>query len=338
MTVTILKNAIHKGLEFLVGRQLPTGQFPIEVTFHYKEDGPTEQDQSIFATTHLVYSLGFLPQPDAQAMTLRALTYFQSEMSGHGLWRFWNKAAQWGAHNLFSFIPADLDDMASVSLLLQRHGIDFPDNRSLMLLNRNRVGLFYTWLVLRPILTWNPLYWRTLLAECTIPRYTIFWKTTEAGYNDIDGVINANILLYLGERPETRPIIDWLTEIVRNRQEATCGKWYRDPYVFYHALSRNHPTRIEALGTVREPILARLAAAARENGQIGEQSLHTALAAISLLNFDEYSTILAAAIIYLLKSQNEAGYWQSKAYYYGGPKQLTNWGSAELTTDPCQEI
>jgi hypothetical protein len=337
MTLSTLDNAIAKGLDFLAGRQLPTGQFPIEVTFHYKEGAPTEQDQSLFATAHIVYSLGFLPHPTVQPMIARALTYFQAEMSGHGLWRFWSRGARWDDRRLWPFIPADLDDTSSISLLLKRHGVPFPDNRSLMLLNRSRAGLFYTWLVLRPTPSLKLSYWRSVLADFNVPRYTIFWKATEAGYNDIDGVVNANVALYLGDRPETRQAISWLIKVVESGQEATCDKWYRDRFTFCYALSRGYHAGIEAFDAVREPIIARLSEAAQASGQIGDHILHTALAANTLLNFNHRSRLLTHAIEFLQQSQSREGSWPSAPYYYGGPQQSVSWGSAELTTGLCLE-
>jgi len=227
--------------------------------------------------------------------------------------------------------------MACVSSLLQCYGVDFPDNRSLMLLNRDRTGLFYTWLVFRPTLTLNPLYWRTLCSEFTILRYTAFWKGPESEYNDIDGVVNANVLFYLGDRPETRRVISWLIEIVQSGREAVCDKWYRDPFTFYYALSRNRHAGIEAFDAVREPILARLAGAAQGDGQIGENALHTALAANTLINYDDRSTLLVRAVEFLQRTQGENGSWPGAPYYYGGPKKATSWGSAELTTGLCLE-
>ena len=197
--------------------------------------------------------------------------------------------------------------------------------------------LFYTWLVLRPRLTLNPLYWRTLLAEFTLPRYVAFWKITEAGYGDIDGVVNANVVLYLGDRPETRQAISWLIAIVESGREMVCDKWYRDPFTFYYALSRNYHAGIEAFNTVRQPILARLAGAVREDGQIGENILHTALAPDTLLSYGDRTGSLARAVEFLRLNQSEDGSWPGASYYYGGPKKATSWGSAELTTGICLE-
>ena len=332
-----LGNALRAGVAFLLSRQLPSGQFPVEATI--EEPPETLPDQSLFATTHIVYSLGFVPGEDSQAMIHQAMRYFLAEMSGQGLWRYWNKDAVWGGRRIYSFIPADLDDTANVSYLLRRHQVAFPDNQRLLLVNRNRAGLFYTWLTMRPALTWSPDYWWAMAREMTLPRMTIFWKTTEAGYRDVDAVVNANALLYLGLRPETEAIVAWLIEIIRAEREACCDKWYRDAFSLYYALSRCFHAGVLELGATREAIVERLQTATASSGQIGQNTLQTALSLNTLFNFGAWqeSTAIRGAVHALLNLQAEDGSWPSAPYYYGGPKKAVSWGSAELTTGLCLE-
>ncbi len=335
--VADVESAVARGVAFLASRQLPSGQFPIEATIH--KECSTVQDESPFATTHIVYSLDAVPGRLPKEMIARALGYFQREMSSHGLWRYWNKDAVWGGRKIRPFIPADLDDTASISYLLLRHGVSFPDNRPLILINRNGSGLFYTWMMLRPAATLNARYWWAMLRELTIARLTVFWKTTEAAYRDVDGVVNANALLYLGERPETEAVIVWLLEIVRNGAEATCDKWYRDGFSFYYALSRNCFNGCRRFESAAPEIAARIRNRSAASGQIGENALHTALAINTLLNFrrDSDADLVGRAVGYLSSTQAADGSWPSAPYYYGGPQKAVSWGSAELTTGLCLE-
>jgi hypothetical protein len=333
-----LTSTIDRGLSFLTSRQLPSGQFPIEGT-HYA-DQRTEPDASIFATTHIVYSLGFVGGPSAARMIARALDYFLAEMRPNGLWRYWNKDAVWSGRRVDPFIPADLDDTASVSFLLRRHGVAFPDNATLCVLNRNQTGLFYTWLMMRPTATLNPRYWWTMVREVNVQRLALFWKMTEAGYRDIDGVVNANVLLYLGARPETAASIDWLKGIVRGNREADCDKWYRNAFSFWYALSRTYHAGVEAFGDVRAEVVAKVENASDPSGRIGEHALHTAAAMNTLLNFGggDNPGVLDRAAAHLLATQADDGGWPSAPYYYGGPSlKAMSWGSRELTTGLCLE-
>src|SRR5882672_9890979 len=137
----MVTTAISRGLEFLARHQLRWGQFNIDYAETRPELGRRLMfaDQSPFATTHIVYSLAFLPQSQAQNMIAKALHYLRQEMLGPGLWRYWNKS-----HAQYGFIPPDLDDSANISYLLRRHGIPLPDNRPLFLLNRDPRGRYYT--------------------------------------------------------------------------------------------------------------------------------------------------------------------------------------------------
>jgi hypothetical protein len=337
MNTRARQETMEKGLAFLGCRQLASGQFPVEVTFHYLEGSPVQQDEALFATALIVYSLGFVPHAAVEKMTDRALTYFQSEMSGRGLWRYWGKSAERSGRRLHKFIPADLDDMANISYLLKRHGKHVPDNERLMRLNRDRNGLFYTWLVPRPVWTLEPRYWYTLLRDLNLARMTLFWKTTEACYKDVDAVVNANVLLYLGECRETRPVTEWLIKIVRDGTEAVCDKWYRDPYSFYYALSRNHHMGVSSFSETTAAILSRLEAACDADGRIGDHVLHTALAVNSMFNLGACPPYLDAAVDYITRAQAEDGSWESRPMYYGGPQLCTSWGSSELTTGLCLE-
>jgi hypothetical protein len=328
---------LEKGLAFLERRQMASGRFPIEVTFHYLDGSPVEQDDALFATAMIVYSLGFISRTAAKHMTERALTYFQHEMTGRGLWRYWGTQAVRNGRRLHRLIPADLDDMANISYLLERTGKSFPDNKSLFLLNRNRNGRFYTWLVPRAVWTFQPGYWLALLRDLNLARMTVFWKTTEARYDDVDAVVNANVLLYLGECQETRAVTEWLVQIIHDGTEALCDKWYRDRYSFYYALSRNHHRGASLFSGSVGNILSRLEAASCADGKIGDHVLHTALAVNSMMNLGVCPTYFDAAVDYIVAAQREDGSWESKPLYYGGPQLATSWGSPELTTGLCLE-
>lgn len=331
------QNAIYQGLQFLASRQLPSGQFPIQATSHYKPGAPVADDSSPFATSHIAHSLGFLAPADVQPMLGCALSYLRREMSRSGLWRYWNRDAVWDGRRIHSFIPADLDDTASHSWLLRRHGIDFPDNRHLFLLNRDTLGRFFTWFVPRACATADLRYWRAVLGEVTVARLTVFWRTTEASYNDVDAVVNANALLYLGEMPETKPVVQWLARIVEEGREAESDKWYRDIFTFHYALSRCHHAGIGGFAHLREQIRDRLASEVHANGSVGENPMHTALALNTLCNLGIDASFRKSAVSHLLATQAEDGSWPSAPYYYGGPKKLVSWGSRELSTGLCLE-
>lgn len=118
------------------------------------------------------------------------LAYLRREMARGGLWHYWNRDAMGEGRRIYQFIPADLDDTASHSWLLRRHGVDFPENRSLLHHNRDHRGCFYTWGLRRLRASSGLRYWNRVMRGVAFERMTRFWRTTEPAYNDVDAAEN----------------------------------------------------------------------------------------------------------------------------------------------------
>ncbi|HEX8116787.1 MAG TPA: hypothetical protein VF521_05905, partial [Pyrinomonadaceae bacterium] len=263
----------------------------------------------------------------------KSLRFFVDEMEGPGLWRYWTKR-----HQYHSVIPPDLDDVACVSYVLRRHGVEFPDNLPLVLANRSPGGLFYTWLTPRPRMPALPAYWRAVLPQLLSPlKLYYFWRANESKPQDVDCVVNANVLLYAGERVEARPVVDYLIDSLRRGVEGCCDKWHLNPFMFQYAVSRCYREGFAALGAIRDESVARIVAASKPDGAFGENVLDTALAACALLNWGAAPTELERAFKHMLEAQRQDGSWPRAVLYYGGPKKYYGWGSEELTTGFCLE-
>jgi hypothetical protein len=289
-------------------------------------------DSSPFPAALIAYALGFADPAAAGDILDKALRFLLSEMEGPGLWRYWSKR-----HQSHSTIPPDLDDISCASYVLRRHGLPFPSNRKLVLANRSPAGLFYTWVTARWPLPPLPSYWRVVLSQWRHPlRLYYFWKL-EPTRHDVDGVVNANVLFYLGEVPETRPVVDYLIGIVRRGEEDRCDGWYANRFMFYYALSRNFHAGVNAFEAVRDEAVARLVGAAGTDGSIGGGVLNTALSVCALLNWRSSPPELERAVSFLLAAQCADGSWPRASLYYSGPKKLYGWGSEELITGFCLE-
>jgi hypothetical protein len=331
-TQHLLPAAIDRALNFLNRDQLPTGRFPVYCTLDIPPKPTDFPDESPFLTTHIVYSLCYSRSEKAKNMIHRALRFFQQDMEWPGTWRHWIKG-----HKFHWFSPPDLDDIACISYLLRKYGVKFPDNKPLILLCRNREGLFYTWLIPRLIPTLNWVYWWTTLNDLNANRIYFFWKKTWARRPDIDSVVNANVLLYLGQSKETAAVIDYLIQVVREGKEASTDKWYQNQIPLYYAISRNYDAGVKALGAIRDETISRLESSAEPNGCIAGNVLSTAIACCTFLNFGCHSAALHAGLNYLLSAQNPDGSWESVRFYYGGPRRHWGWGSSALTTGFCVE-
>ncbi|HEX2060982.1 MAG TPA: hypothetical protein VHK90_09595, partial [Thermoanaerobaculia bacterium] len=198
---------LARAIAFLARVQLPSGEIPVLAA--------GKPDPSVFPTALAAHALSFAPE--ASSIRERALDFLLSEMEPRGLWKHWTRA-----HAYHHQLPPDLDDTACASAALARAGRAFPDNRALLLRNRNRAGLFYTWKLTRTQLR-HPLV--TLM----------FFRSTSAKPFDVDAVVNANVLFYLGYLPD---VVAHLVDVLRTNRESVCDKWYENPFAVWYFFSR----------------------------------------------------------------------------------------------------
>ena len=329
-------NAITRGLRFLEKEQLVNGQFPMEYRALDKLDSATGElhtvpESSPFASCLIALALRSCTRPEARAMEGQIVTFLESESVFGGLWRYWCKDAP-----LNHQVPFDLDDTACISTLLREVRGRAPDNSDLLLANRNDRGLFYTWMtprLRRSTFRW----WKVVLRDATWGRAVTFWRSG-AARGDVDAVVNANVLLYLGEREETQTVIRWLLEVARARQEDATDKWYRSVPAFYYALSRCVANGIESVRSAGAHLDSRYSPMTSADGRIGGDALQTAMAVSSLVNFAFPLATYAHSISYLLDAQSEDGGWGSFPVYYDGRSDpRIAWSSRSLTTALCIE-
>ncbi len=322
-----IENSISRAIDFLVSNQLPDGEFK---TYVARGNNPKKEykfDSTVFNSSLVLYSLSFLATPQVEKMRSKALNFLEAEMESTGTWRFWSSK-----NPSRRIIPPDMDDTCCISFILKKYG-KAPKNLDLILGSRNKQGLFYTWFLPNfSNLRTTPTFWFRSLLETPI-RF-MFWRKTEADRDDIDGGVNANVLLYLGENEDTKPAIDYLIDITLNGKEESCDKWYLTKFPFYYLLSRAYFNGIESLGVVKSKVIETLAE--REKDLLSNP-LDAALAACTMLNFGYSSPLLDKIIKLLIKEQEEDGAWVRIALYYGGPKKYYGWGSRELTTGFCIE-
>jgi hypothetical protein len=332
MTSNSLEAGIGRGIEFLRRSQLPSGEFKVFMSPDLSLERDCFLDSSLFPAALIAYALGFADPAAVGDILDKALGFLLAEMEGPGLWRYWTKR-----HQTHSTSPPDLDDTACASFVLRRHNVPFPPNLKLILANRSREGLFYTWLTARWPLPPVPSYWRVVLSQWRHPRRLSYFWTLEPNRHDVDCVVNANVLFYVGEAPETRPVIDYLLNVLRRGEEGRCDGWYANRFTFHYALSRNFHAGVAALGEVRDESVARIVGAAKPDGSIGDGVLNTALAACTLLYWQSSPPELERAVRLLLAEQRADGSWPRAAVYYSGPEKHYGFGSEELITGFCLE-
>lgn len=293
-----LRGAIRSGLAFLDDSQREDGYFPYFRWPADKPEGPTSMDETPFATACVAYCLTHLGDASEDILG-KAKSYLMSLMSAAGLWRYWTG----GRVDL----PPDLDDTSLCSFLLRENHphILFGTNIPAILGCRNDEGVFETWV---------GLHW-----------------------DDICPVVNANVLLYLGDRPETAGASSYLVEVMAGLRQSR-SLYYPDEITHLYAVSRALKHGAESLAPAREHIIRRTLTIQLEDGSFGN-ALHTALACCALLNTGQGDTdAVDGAVRWLVSHQTDKGSWPLVRYYQDSNHGARlEFGSQALTTAFCLE-
>ena len=153
-----------------------------------------------------------------------------------------------------------------------------------------------------------------------------------------DAVVNANILAYLGDRPETRTAQRWLEQLVLETPEAipSAIHYYPHPLDLDIALARANHLQAPVLAELRAPVLARVLACQNPDGAFVD-ILRTAqaLQALRQLGAFDRTDIVRPALELLLDAQRPDGRWPACLAWIGGPGYPFAFESAALTTACC---
>ncbi|MDP9105084.1 MAG: terpene cyclase/mutase family protein [Candidatus Eremiobacteraeota bacterium] len=325
-------DCIERAVAFLRRRQLPHGEFAMMLGADRGLSAPV-LDSTPFGTAVVTYALAQLQLTGVADMIARAAAYLRAEMELGGVWRYHAQGNFKHAR-----LPPDLDDTACASYALRVAGSPVPANAWLFLANRDLSGRFRTWILPTRRNRWNLRFAvaRSLgsvqarLRARRVPApesEDTRFRVMRINRDDVDPVVNANVVLYLGERSATRPAIDLVVRAVL-ADAAPFSLYYEDPLALYHAAARAYRHAAPSLGVLREPILDRIARRALRPDPL--TPLQAALAASALLTFDPDAPLGHELVRMVCSTQREDGGWDAYAYY-------NVWGSEELTTAFCLE-
>jgi hypothetical protein len=338
-----LDQAVDRGVEFLRRNQRDYGEFATFLGSDVElKKSPVVFDSSAFVTSLVVYCLSHVSHPAVDGMLSKATNFLVSEREGVGLWRYYSSR-----NFKHSRVPPDLDDTSCISFVLKGLGKTFPLNKEVILGNRNKEGLFGVWLKAhRGLILRNPgLYieLRKLQREAEAaqppmpeehrgnPRFRM--KVDPVSPQDIDPVVSANVILYLGENESTAAAIRYLVGLIEHGRDLEANVYYPSPLALYYMMSRAHLHSAPGLGAAGVKIVDRLERLQLADGSLGVELL-TGLAACTLATFAPMSQALCRAVSNIVDSQAQDGSWPQHSFY-SGPDEF--WGSPELTTAFCVE-
>ena len=296
------KLAVRRGLRFLRDNQLPYGEFRTYASPSI-DMRRTFFDSSIFATTFVLHSIAGIGHPYVTVMTDKVISFLTKEMCGPGLFQYFT------SKNARS-IDFDLDCTACASVALQRSHpfIMRGYNIRYFVENRNEAGLFYTWV------------------------------GNAALANNVDSVVNANVVLYLGDREETKSACQYLVDTIKCSHESESYQYYLDNIALYYAVSRAYTRGASSLSEAREAVIEKVLQSSKDDGSFGDE-LTTACAVCTLANF-EYDgvTRFRDAASYLEEQQRADGSWHRAPMWTARFRESSLYfGSEELTTALCLE-
>ena len=269
---------IERGFDFLESTVASTRGWPC---WRYENTG-------LVGGRHLEYppfaaGLGLLAleacdHPRSRALVARTRDFLRSCMQYPGIWSYLPE------------LPPAVDDTAICALAVGPHpwlrmGRLWGRNLDVMLSHRDGDGRFLAWM---PGEDWPP-----------------------GLVNEVDAVVNANVLAYMGDRAETRAAQRWIETVVADRREAGASPYYIEPVDLHFALARASCFRNGLFGELRPTLASRILERLDADGGCGDpMRTAQALSGLDMLAFDLDEAVLAAVVERLIQAQRRDGSWR----------------------------
>ena len=294
--------AIGSALDYLDRTVDAGGAWPSRVYANPACTGPSGDEQVPFVAALGALHLKSCSDPRAERLRGRTRAFLLERMEPPGVWRYWPA------------LPPDLDDTAVCSLVVGPHiygalGWTLPA----VFRQREPEGRFRTWMRSAP--------------DAVTP------------WDDVDSVVNANVVAWLGDRPETRPAQRWLETVVREGREKGSSWYYPDPMDLYAAMARAASAAAGVFGALRPLLAARILERRQPDGSFGVP--HRTAQALSGLH--RLCAVLgpsvdpAASVARLVEMQRPDGSWPSGVVWQGPPppEQPSAWFVSDALATAC---
>ena len=303
-----VREAIRRGLAFLESAIDEKGAWHC-IRFNVADpEIPRHFEKPPFVSALCALALESSDEARAKAICTATQSYLIDTIEYPGLWRY------------YRHLPLDLDSSALCSLVVGMHpwiwlGRNVPE----MLANRDDDGRFATW----------------VLADDE-PDVVASFRV------EADPVVNANVIAYLGDGPETRDARRWLETLVTEDRLEGSSKWYPDPVAIYYAITRAVARSEPSLESLRAMLTDRILGLRDGQGGFGNV-LQTAQAVAALYNIGSLQALDSKRLAEeLLGWQHDDGSWPELLAFgdqtlkWGVVGQIGH-GSEALTTAHCIE-
>jgi hypothetical protein len=314
-------------LQFLAERQGENGEFRSLESYPAEhplgDRGWFYTDPSPFVHANILCALSGLSDPMAAHIIKQGCHFLLHQMEWKGLWRFWAHGGQ--THN----VPIDLDDTALCSFALASGG--FPlDNKKYILQNVNPDGYFLTWLLPHFSMWRYPALYRFLKKD--LRNIQLVLASPMLSLDDFEPAVAANVLLYLGDTPKTRPCILQILQQLE-KPDSMPLQYYADPLVAFYHVSRAYFHGVKGLAPAAD-IFRRLLA----QGVFPEPAnlFNKAMMAATCLHFNLDILPDMDKWIAEIGEAAEKAQWESHIYFVSKDRNFRA-GSPELTAAFCAE-
>lgn len=329
-----MDSAIDRGIRFLEEHQLHNGEFMTYISADEKMLQWAAPESTTYMTAVIGHCLLHVQQrPAVDRILLKSTAFLKYQAMRSGVWNFFTRF-----HWIFRLSPPDADDTAIISSLLRSRNEPFVDNVAILLENRSGKGLFYTWFTIHPTFyNYSGAFWRLIARELKQPlKNLVFWMRDDINRGDIDPVVNANVIAYLGHTKDTERAINFIVDLIVNKAENNADNWYKNPFVFYYFIARLVPLNITPVVALKSVIEQRIVEEAKKDNYFFNCDLYMAMAASSLIMLGSKNELIKNIIQKIISLQAETGCWKRHAFFTIPTKKFF-WGCEELTTALCIE-
>ena len=287
---TACRDSINRGLVYLDTAVEANGAWHC-IRFNVANpEIPRHYERPPFISAFCALALACSNEKLAQSIYRRTKRYITDTIEYPGLWRY------------YRHLPNDLDSTSLCSLVLTSHPwILLRRNEAAILGNRDENGLFLTW-----------------IHSDDDPEVVSPFRI------EADPIVNANLIAYLGDRPETKEAQRWLVGSIADGSVVGASKWYPDPVTVFYAISRAMvyvPTIFQQL---RPKLTEQILDLRDQSGRFGN-ALQTAQAVSALYNIESLNEIdVSLQLETIIGMQRNDGSWPEVLAF--GDQSL-NWGT-----------